>query len=54
MSRIKRNRGLRRVVFYTCAVVVLALVYVYRLSIFAALIAFLNMLAETYDSLAGR
>jgi uncharacterized membrane protein len=54
MSKIKRKRGLRRVVFYACASVVLALVFMYRLSIFAALISFLNMLAETYDSLAGR
>jgi len=54
MSRTKRKRELRTTAFYICAVVVLALLFINRGSIFAALIGFLNMLAETYDSLAGR
>ena len=54
MSRIKAKKRLRTVLFYICAAIVLAVLFVNKRAVFAALISFLNVLAEAFDSLAGR
>ncbi|MBI5116343.1 hypothetical protein HZA56_07695 [Candidatus Poribacteria bacterium] len=54
MSRITAKRKLRTTIFYVCAAIVIAALYVYRSSIWLAAISFLNTVVEFYDSLSGR
>jgi hypothetical protein len=54
MSRISKKRKMSTLVFYACAVVAVALLWMYKTSIWVATIVFLNSLVETFDSLAGK
>ena len=54
MSRISKKRRVSTLVFYVCAVVAVALLWMYRTSIWLGAIVFLNSLVEIFDSLAGR
>ena len=54
MSRIRKKRRVPTVVFYVCAVVAVALLWMYKTSIWVGTIVFLNSLVETLDSLAGK
>jgi len=53
MSKAGRKRTVRALVFYVCAFVAVALVWINKSSIWMGVIVFLNNVAELFDSLAG-
>jgi len=53
MSKAGRKRTVRTLVFYVCAFVAVALVWINRSPIWMSVIVFLNDVAELFDSLAG-
>ena len=54
MSRISKKRKVTTLVYYVCAIVAVALLWMHKTSIWVGTIVFLNSLVETFDSLAGK
>jgi len=54
MSKAGRKRATRTVVFYFLLLIVVALLWMYRSSIWLGAIVFLNALTEALDSGMGR
>lgn len=54
MGRAGRKRAARTTIFYICALIAVALVWMNKSSIWLGIIVFFNALAEAFDSLAGK
>ena len=53
MSSVSRKKRVRAVVFYICAAIALALLWMYKTQIFMMTVSFLNSISEAFDTVGG-